>query len=84
MIDGCFDLINILIEIERSEVFNIQYQPLNQSIHQKYFSVITLYIIQLKLDHFEKKYFLDYLSPSQRVLLLKHLLEISNNGKHSY
>ena len=57
MIDGCFDFIDIRTEIERSEGFNIQYLPLNQSIHQKYFSGITLYIIQLKLAHFKKNIF---------------------------
>jgi peptide deformylase len=83
MEEGCLSIPDIRAEIQRPEVIALQYQDFDQNIHQKSFSGITSRIIQHELDHLEGKYFVDYLSPSKRMLIHKRFLEISKNGRPS-
>ena len=83
MEEGCLSIPDIRAEIERPEVITLQFQDLEQNIHQKSFSGMTSRIIQHELDHLEGKLFVDYLSSSKRMLIHKRLLEITKNGKPS-
>ena len=81
--EGCLSVPDIRAEIERPESITIQYQDLEERIHKKNFSGIISRVIQHELDHLDGKYFVDYLSPSKRMVIHKRLLEISKNGKPS-
>ena len=81
--EGCLSIPEIRAEIERPEYITLQYQDLEQKVHEKSFSGLVSRVIQHELDHLKGKYFVDYLSPSKRMLINKRLLEITKNGKPS-
>ena len=81
MEEGCLSVPDIRAEIERPKIITIQYQDLEQTFHENIFDGITSRVIQHELDHLYGKFFVDYLSPSNRLLIHKRLLEISKNGK---
>ena len=83
MEEGCLSVPDIRAEIKRPEIITLQYQDLDQNIHEKIFSGLISRIIQHEIDHLTGKFFVDYLSPSKRMLIHKRLLEISKNGKPS-
>ena len=83
MEEGCLSVPDIRAEIKRPEIITLQYQDFDKSIHEKTFSGIISRIIQHEMDHLSGKFFVDYLSPSKRMLIHKRLLEISKNGKPS-
>jgi len=80
MEEGCLSVPEIRAEIERPETITLQYQDLQKKVHEIKFSNIISRVIQHEIDHLEGKFFVDYLSPSKRILIHKRLLEISANG----
>ena len=78
--EGCLSVPDIRAEIVRPETITIQYQDMKQNVHEKIYSGFESRVIQHELDHLEGKLFVDYLSPSKRILVNKRLLEISENG----
>ena len=83
MEEGCLSVPDIRAEIKRPEIITLQYQDLNQNVHQEDFSGLASRVIQHEIDHLSGKFFVDYLSPSKRILIHKRLLEISKNGRPS-
>ena len=83
MEEGCLSVPDIRAEIKRPEIITLQYQDLDKNVHHKSFSGLISRIIQHEIDHLSGKFFVDYLSPSKRMLIHKRLLEISKNGKPS-
>ena len=83
MEEGCLSVPDIRAEIKRPEIITLQYQDLDQNVHKKIFSGLISRIIQHEIDHLEGKFFVDYLSPSKRMIIHKRLLEISKNGNPS-
>ncbi len=83
MEEGCLSVPDIRAEIKRPETITLQYQDMEQRVHENIFSGLISRVIQHELDHLSGKYFVDYLSPSKRMLIHKRLLEISKNGKPS-
>ena len=81
--EGCLSIPDIRAEIKRPEIITLQYQDLNQNVHEKDFSGLVSRVIQHEMDHLLGRLFVDYLSPSKRILIHKRLLEISKNGKPS-
>ena len=78
--EGCLSVPEIRAEIERPEIITIRYQDLHQNFHENTFEGLISRIIQHELDHLQGKLFIDYLSPSKRILINKRLLEIAENG----
>ena len=81
--EGCLSVPNIRAEINRPETITLQYQDLNQNLHENTFSGIVSRVIQHELDHLQGKFFIDYLPPAKKLLIKKRLLEISKNGRPS-
>ena len=68
---------------ERYDKIKVRYYDINGKKIQKTFDGFLSRLFQHELDHLEGKYFVDYLSPSKRMLIHKRLLEISKNGRPS-
>ena len=83
MEEGCLSVPDIRASIERPETITLEYQDLEHNVNKKCFSGLESRVIQHELDHLEGKFFVDYLSPSKRILIHKRLLDISKNGKPS-
>jgi peptide deformylase len=83
MEEGCLSVPEIRAEIERPETITIQFQDEFNNRHTQTFSGLVSRVIQHELDHLKGKFFVDYLSPSKRMLINKRLLEISKSGKPS-
>ena len=83
MEEGCLSVPEIRAEIQRPESITIQFQDIDQNIKVEKFSSIISRVIQHELAHLDGKYFIDYLTPSKRILIQKRLLEISKSGKPS-
>ena len=81
--EGCLSVPDIRAEVKRPESITLEYQDLKQDLHQENFSGIVSRVIQHEIDHLSGKFFVDYLSPSKRILIHKRLLEISKNGRPS-
>ena len=78
--EGCLSVPDIRAGINRPETITLRYQDLYQKFHENTFRGIISRIIQHELDHLQGKLFIDYLSPSKRILINKRLLEIAENG----
>ena len=83
MEEGCLSVPDIRAEIERPETILIKFQDLDQNFHEESFTGLLSRVIQHELDHLNGKFFVDYLSPSKKILIKKRLLEISKNGSPS-
>ena len=83
MEEGCLSVPDIRAEVKRPESITLEYQDLKQDLHQENFSGLVSRVIQHEIDHLSGKFFVDYLSPSKRILIHKRLLEISKNGRPS-
>ena len=83
MEEGCLSVPDIRAEIGRPDKITLRYQDLEQDIYENTFSGLVSRIIQHELDHLNGKFFVDYLTPSKRMLIHKRLMEISKNGKPS-
>ena len=81
--EGCLSIPDIRAEIKRPEIITLQYQDLNQNVHENEYSGLVSRVIQHEIDHLSGRFFVDYLSPSKSMLIHKRLLEISKNGKPS-
>jgi len=80
MEEGCLSIPGIRAEIKRHERIILRYQDLKQNIHEKHFTGITSRAIQHEMDHLNGKLFIDYLSPTKRLLIKKRLIEIESTG----
>ena len=78
--EGCLSIPGIRAEIKRHERIILRYQDLKQNIHEKHFTGITSRAIQHEMDHLNGKLFIDYLSPTKRLLIKKRLIEIESTG----
>ena len=83
MEEGCLSVPDIRAEIERPEIITLHYQDLEKRTHEKVFSGIISRVIQHEFEHLDGKFFVDYLSPSKRILIHKRLLEIAKHGEPS-
>ena len=81
--EGCLSIPNIHAEIKRPEAIVLKYQDVEQNIYERYFSGFISRTIQHEVDHLNGKLFIDYLPQAKRILINKHLLEISKTGKLS-
>ena len=81
MEEGCLSVPDIRADIERPETITIQFQDLDEVSHEQTFSGLVSRVIQHEMDHLNGKLFVDYLTPSKRMLINKRLLEISKTGK---
>ena len=74
---------DIRADINRPETITLQYQDLDQNIHENTFRGIVSRVIQHELDHLQGKLFIDYLPPAKKLLINKRLSEITKKGSPS-
>ena len=83
MEEGCLSIPDIRAEIKRPETILLKYQDLDKNYNERHFSGLISRAIQHEIDHLNGKLFIDYLSPTKRMLIAKRLLEISKSGNPS-
>lgn len=82
--EGCLSIPGIHREIIRPEYVEIAYLDENFKPCANTFNGINARIIQHEYDHLKGKLFIDYLSPSSKILMKNKLNAMSKNKKWDY